>query len=56
MMDRVEELTGRYIEGVLTNGERAELEHVLRTSSGARKTFWDLAVFHGLLREWGVQE
>ncbi len=50
---RLERLLDRYLEEALTSEEKTELEQMLRAESEARRTFWQHARLHALLRESG---
>jgi ferric-dicitrate binding protein FerR (iron transport regulator) len=52
---RLERLLDRYLDEALTDGEKTELEQMLRAEPEARRTFWNHARFHGLLREAGAE-
>jgi len=53
---RLERLLDRYLDEALTPEEKTELEQMLGTSSEARRSFWDFARFHALLREAGAED
>jgi hypothetical protein len=53
---RVELLIERYLNGVLTEPERAELEQQLLAAPSARSLFWDHTQFHALIRRWGQED
>jgi len=52
---RLERLLDHYLDEALVPEEKTELEQMLRASPQARRTFWDHARFHALLRESGAE-
>ncbi len=52
---RIEWLIERYLNGVLTEPERAELEQQLLSTPSARSAFWEQTQFHALIRRWGQE-
>ena len=48
-------LLDRYIDGILSLEEKAELEQMLLANAGAREEFWDHAAWNAILREHGVR-
>src|SRR5581483_64270 len=59
--ERLEILIDRYFDQLLSADEKAELEQMLLESASAREQFWELARWHGALRqlaqeEWGRRD
>ena len=52
--ERLDLMVHRQLDGGLTPEEAAELDALILSSSAARARFWELARFHGLVREWGA--
>ena len=52
---RLERLLDRYLDEGLTEEEKTELEGMLRALPQARRSFWEHARFHALLREAGAE-
>ncbi|MDB6154736.1 MAG: hypothetical protein JWL90_3189 [Chthoniobacteraceae bacterium] len=54
--DRLEFLLQRYFDQLLLPGEQAELSRMLLESSQARESFWSMARWNALIRQWGEAE
>ena len=52
---RLQLLLDRYVDGLLSSGEKTELEMMLLRSPEARALFWEHADWNALLREHGEQ-
>lgn len=52
---RLQMLLDRYLDGALSEDDRAELEHVLLASPSARATFWQSAGLHAVAMRWGQE-
>ncbi|HEX8912172.1 MAG TPA: hypothetical protein VF796_07410, partial [Humisphaera sp.] len=52
---RLEQLLDRYVDGALTEEDRAELERTLLTSPAARAAFWAHARLHADVTQWGQE-
>jgi len=54
--NRIQGLIDAWFDGVLSEGDRAELEAGLRGSARAREMYWETAQTHALLRSAGAVE
>ena len=53
---RLLDLLDKYLEQMLSDEERRELEELLAASPDARRTFWEVADQHALMRELAAEE